>query len=196
MKGREALLVIRHRGMGRTSSPIPLTKNASRPRAARGGFTLLEVMIAVVILAVAATIVWSTFTVTVKAYERGTDMADRDSLRDALMHCYGAEAGGPLDCDWIVAQQAFRLVAGQLDQIAIEFEIGVAQQRHAALAAADELAGAAQVQVLPRDLEAVRVLEDDLQSRPRRFGERPGIKQCADRLVRAATDAAAQLVQL
>lgn len=31
----------------------------------------------------------------------GTDMADRDSLRDALMHCYGAEAGGPLDCDWI-----------------------------------------------------------------------------------------------
>ena len=34
-------------------------------------------MIAVVILAVAATIVWSTFNVTVKAYERGTDMADR-----------------------------------------------------------------------------------------------------------------------
>lgn len=30
-----------------------------------------------------------------------TDMSDRDSLRAALLHCYGADAGGPLDCDWV-----------------------------------------------------------------------------------------------
>jgi hypothetical protein len=48
-------------------------------------------------------------------------------------------------------------------------KVGVAQQRHSALAAADELAGAAQAQVLPRDLETVGVLEDDLQPRPRGF---------------------------
>lgn len=56
---------------------LPLSSFPAPRPARRNGFTLLEVMIATVILAVAATIIWSTFNVTVKAYQRGTDMADR-----------------------------------------------------------------------------------------------------------------------
>lgn len=41
-----------------------------------GGFTLLEVLIAVAILAVAMGIVWSTYSVTVNAWRRGGDLVD------------------------------------------------------------------------------------------------------------------------
>ena len=75
-----------------------------------------------------------------------------------------------------------------LHQIGIHFQIGVAQQRHAALAAADKLAGAAQLQVTAGDLEAVGVFVDDLQPLTRRLAERAGVEQDATGLVRPASD--------
>src|SRR5688500_12713430 len=49
-------------------------------------------------------------------------------------------------------------------EVAVEVEVGEAQQRVAALALAEQVALAAQPQVELRDLEAVGVLEDRLQA--------------------------------
>ena len=65
-----------------------------------------------------------------------------------------------------VPEHFFSDTAGQFDQCRVGFQIGVTQQRHTGLAAADEFTGAAQVQVLAGDLEAVAVLVNDLQPRP------------------------------
>ena len=60
-------------------------------------------------------------------------------------------------------QQIVRSVARLLDQRDVALEVGEAQQRHARLARAEELARTADQEVLARDLEAVGVLEDDLE---------------------------------
>ena len=60
----------------------------------------------------------------------------------------------------IASQQLVRRIARLLDQRNVAFDVGEAQQRHAGLARAEELAGPADQQVLPRDLEAVGRLED------------------------------------
>src|SRR3954470_738740 len=69
----------------------------------------------------------------------------------------------------IVLQQLRRRRAGRLDQIDVALEVGEAQQRRAALALAEEFAGAALLQIVARDLEAVGVLVDDLQAGSRRL---------------------------
>jgi hypothetical protein len=58
-----------------------------------------------------------------------------------------------------VTQQMLGHVARQFDQIGIEFKIGVTQERHTGLAAADELAGAAQMQILAGNLKTVGILD-------------------------------------
>ena len=90
-----------------------------------------------------------------------------------------------------ILQQPLRRRARRVEQSGVGFEVGVAQQRHAALAAAEEFAGAAQAQVLAGDLEAVGVLEDDLQARARRLAERMGVEQDAGRIVGAAANSLA-----
>src|SRR5690606_10483952 len=73
----------------------------------------------------------------------------------------------------IVREQVLGQLARRLDQFGIAVEVGIAQQRHAALARTNELARAADLEVLARDREAVGVLEDDLE--PRTPGLRPGL---------------------
>src|SRR2546429_8140814 len=92
-------------------------------------------------------------------------------------------------------QLAGRLACGA-HEILVALNVGKAQQRHAALALAEILAGAAQPQVAARDLEAVRALVDRLQAFASALRERAGVEQDACAVARAAADAAAQLVQL
>ena len=87
-------------------------------------------------------------------------------------------------------------ITRHFDQVGIHLQVGVAQQRHATLPGADKLAGAADMQVLAGDLEAVGVLENDLQPLAGDVAQRPGIDQHTTRFVLAAADPAAQLVQL
>src|SRR5690606_26251575 len=50
-----------------------------------------------------------------------TDMSDRESLRAALLHCYGSDNGGPLDCDWVdidnIIERIWRASAKRDDSI-------------------------------------------------------------------------------
>ncbi len=109
----------------------------------------------------------------------------------------GASSASCLEIELLAAQPALEVLrdrrragADQLfgDSRAVStrsrssLEVGEAQQRHAALAGAEELAGPAQQQVLARDLEAVDGLVDDLQPRARRFRKRLVVEQEAQRL--------------
>ncbi len=66
----------------------------------------------------------------------------------------------------IVAQHPLRRGARGTHQVFIAREVGEAQQRHAALARAEKLTGAAQQQILAGDLEPIPILVDDPQPRP------------------------------
>lgn len=59
----------------------------SGPRAAKGraAFTLIEVLVAVAIMAVAFAIVWSTFTAAVNGWQRGTKLLDQLHRGDFVM---------------------------------------------------------------------------------------------------------------
>src|SRR5690606_34405134 len=96
----------------------------------------------------------------------------------------------------VAVHQLGRRASRRLDEVAVALELGKAQHRHAALALAQELARAAQLEVAARHLEAVGVLVDDLQPLARRGGEVVREKQDADALAGPAADAAAQLVEL
>src|SRR2546425_11119500 len=81
-------------------------------------------------------------------------------------------------------------------EVPVALDVGKAQQRHAALALAEILAGAAQQQVAARDFEAIRILKNHLQAFAGVARERSAEEQDARAVARAAADAAAQLVQL
>src|SRR6185503_10289501 len=74
-------------------------------------------------------------------------------------------------------------------------EIREAQQRVAALALTEKLAGSANLVVALRDLESIGGLENDLKPLTGVTGQL-AVEQDADALARAAPDAAAQLMQL
>jgi len=93
-------------------------------------------------------------------------------------------------------QQRLGRLARRNQQRLVLVQVREAQQRRAALRLAQDLARTAQGQVLARDLEAVRVLVHHLEARARGLGQRAGVEQDADTVQAAATDAAAQLVQL
>ena len=93
-------------------------------------------------------------------------------------------------------QQALSDTARQFDQLGIQLKIGVAQERHAGLTAPDEFTRPAQVQILAGNLETIGVLVDDFQACPRCRRQGRLIEQDAGRIVGAASDAAAQLMQL
>src|SRR6185312_16819074 len=93
-------------------------------------------------------------------------------------------------------QQPVCRVARLLDQRDVALEVREAQQRHAGLTRTQEFAGAADQQVLPRDLEAVGRLVEHLQALLRRIGQRLLEQQYAGALRGAAPDAPAQLMQL
>ena len=88
------------------------------------------------------------------------------------------------------------VVAGGLQQLAMGGEVGQPHVGQAALAGAQQLAGAAQAQVLLGDAEAVLGLAHDGEPRLRGLAERLGVEQQAGRLGAAAPDPAAQLVEL
>ena len=79
---------------------------------------------------------------------------------------------------------------GRCHQIGVGLQVGIAQQRHAALAAADKLARTPQLQVLAGDLETVGMLENDLQTLACHRRQGLGIEQDAGGLVGAAPDPA------
>src|SRR5437879_13888069 len=85
-----------------------------------------------------------------------------------------------------------RLACGA-HEVPVALDVGKAQQRQAALALAEILAGAAQQQVAARDLEAVRALVNHLQAFAGAGGQRAAEEQDARAVARAAADAAAQL---
>ena len=93
-------------------------------------------------------------------------------------------------------QHGLGYLARHVDQIGIQFQIGIAQQRHAALPRPDEFARPSNLQVLAGDLEAVGVLENDLQPLAGDLPQRPSLDQHTTRFVLAAPDPPPQLVQL
>src|SRR2546423_15451181 len=96
----------------------------------------------------------------------------------------------------IASDQLGGRLACSAHEILVALDVGKAQQRHAALALAEILAGAAQQKVAMRDLEAIRALVDHLQAFAGAARERSAEEQDARAVARAAADAAAQLVQL
>src|SRR3546814_17337162 len=78
-------------------------------------------------------------------------------------------------------------------EVVVHRQVGEAELRQAALAGAEQLAGAAQLQVLLGDAEAVVGLAHDAQARAGGLAERPLPKQPAGGLAAAAADASAAL---
>src|SRR5207253_6544434 len=92
----------------------------------------------------------------------------------------------------VVAQQLIGCVARLLDQRNVALEIGEAQQRDARLPRAQEFTRPANQQILPRNLEAVAVLVDDLETLLGGLGERLLEQQHARAFRGAASDAPAE----
>src|SRR3970040_1365519 len=84
-------------------------------------------------------------------------------------------------------------LARRKDQVGVALEVGEAQQRHAALALAEVLAGTAQGEVALRDLEAVAAFVDHLEAAARGGPERRRVERDAYAVARATPDPAAQL---
>src|SRR5579862_3586453 len=81
-------------------------------------------------------------------------------------------------------------------EIRIAHQIRDPKLREAGLARTEQLPRPAQLEIAPRDLEAVVGGTDDLEARARRLGERCPIEEETGAGLGAAADAAAQLVQL
>src|SRR5437763_2877077 len=96
----------------------------------------------------------------------------------------------------IVREQLVGHVARLFDQCDVALQIGEPQQWNARLACAEKLTGAANLQILARNLEAVAVLVDDLETLLRGVGERLLEQQHARAFHRSASDPSAQLMQL
>ena len=88
------------------------------------------------------------------------------------------------------------LLARQRQEVAVAQQVAHAQARQAGLAGAEEVAGAAQLQVLLRDHEAVVAARQDVEARARLVREAAVGHQQAGGGARAAAHAAAELVEL
>ena len=75
-------------------------------------------------------------------------------------------------------------------------DAGEAESRHAALAGSEHVAFAAQLQVFLGDAEPVLGFAHDGEAGFRGFAERRAVEQQAGRVLGAAADAAAQLMEL
>src|SRR6185369_11282263 len=100
----------------------------------------------------------------------------------------------------IAIEHQRREFAGPVQQRGIGRQIGETKQRRARLARAQELAGPANGQVAPRDLEAVGGFDHGLQASPRGLAQTSGVsrrvEKYASRCGGAAAHAATQLMQL
>src|SRR4029453_12154877 len=101
-----------------------------------------------------------------------------------------------LRCERPALHERPRLMMGQLHDVAIADEIAGAQLRESRLPRAEEISGAAQLEIAFRNHEAIGGGRHRLQALARIVGPRRLIQQDAHRLRRTAADAAAQLVQL
>ena len=81
-------------------------------------------------------------------------------------------------------------------QVPILFQVGEAQHGYAALARSKKFPRPPQLQILMRDLEAIRMFEYDSKPLPRDGRQGLLIQENAYACVAAASDAASQLVQL
>ena len=93
-------------------------------------------------------------------------------------------------------RQRWAIVARLFQQRHVALEIGEAQHRQAALAAAEKFTGAAQQQILACDFEAVGQFENHLEPCAGEFRQGRLVQQHAHRFAAAAPDAPAQLMQL
>src|SRR2546421_12956081 len=84
-------------------------------------------------------------------------------------------------------------VAGRVDQILVERQIGKAQKRHAALALAEELTRPAQGEIAPCDFEPIAALEHHLHALAAGGRKLVAEEQDAHAVARAAAYAPAQL---
>src|SRR5919197_4322052 len=96
----------------------------------------------------------------------------------------------------VLGDDRLRFAPRVLEDGRVAQQIGHAELRQPRLARAEELAGATQLQVDLRDLEAVVGLRHRVDTSLRVLAEPPAREQDAVRLPRATADAAAQLVQL
>src|SRR6185503_10989206 len=101
-----------------------------------------------------------------------------------------------LRCERPALHERPRLMMGQLHDVAIANEIAGAQLRKSRLPRAEEISGAAQLEIAFRNHEAVGGGRHRFQALARIVGPRRLIQQDAHRLRRTAPDAAAQLMQL
>ncbi len=95
-----------------------------------------------------------------------------------------------------IVERGDRFPARVLHHLMIAQQIADTQRRQPGLPGPEEIAGPAQLQVALRDFETVGGVRQRFQPLAPLFAERRLIKQDAVRLVRTASDAAAQLVQL
>src|SRR5437868_3275501 len=96
----------------------------------------------------------------------------------------------------LLLDQLFCRRACQRQKFFVAHEIGEAQRRIAALALAEVLSRAAQLEIELGDAETVGILVNHLEAIARRRRKRAAVEQNADALARAAADAPTQLVQL
>ena len=89
-----------------------------------------------------------------------------------------------------------RVVAGGAEIFAMRLDAGDAEARHAALSGAEQVAFAAQPQILLGDAKTVLAVAQNGEARLGGFPQRRLVQKQAGRMPRPAADAAAQLMQL
>ncbi len=95
-----------------------------------------------------------------------------------------------------IVERGGRFAPGDLQQLVVAQQIANPERRQAGLARAEEVARAAELQVPLGDLEAVRRIGEGLEPGASVLREWLLVQEHAVRLVRAASDPAAQLMQL
>src|SRR5437879_2280407 len=96
----------------------------------------------------------------------------------------------------IAGKDKRRVLAGRLEQRSVHLDAGDAKSRHAALAGTEQVAFAAQPQILLGDAKPVLRLAHDGEARLGGLAERRLVDQQAGGARTAAADASAQLMEL
>src|SRR5262245_66365790 len=88
----------------------------------------------------------------------------------------------------VARQEELGLVARGADELAVCLDAGDAEARHAGLPRTEDVAFAAQSEILLGDAKAVLRLAHDVESRLGGFAQRPAVEQQAGRMLPAAPE--------